>query len=363
MSFATPPIIERVMFYDWLDEKKYLVNPIERPYKERAKRADVIDRFNPWQSIHYLGHATELQVDDVDEVSGIKYKKGTIFKLDMHTRPQVIINGDSDATPELIDKNGGFLISKEKAFSIKDVKAQYKRHDSAEAVEKRSDAMYSAFYSAYYDTLVPQPDNPAFMKAQPLSYAAFYTFGWDEIKKKGFKSDSGLDQETLSYAVKAFMSYYDKLDNITFNTKKMSSKSDAAHVYASIRWDSWLYFASLMVGHHHNWSPAWYQTVLQINNCDLTGLDLTGKKGSTALALLCREWDQTNGAPAHPDKRLNKGQLGGSLIDQLFFLFDAAIQEPNKRFKSIFTESNGYFDNVYKFRLNQSKKNSISYFF
>lgn len=363
MSFAKPPEIKRVMFNDWVDEKKYRVNPIERPYKQRAKRADVIERFNPWQPTHYLGHATILQNDDVDEVSGIKYTKGTIFKLDMHTRPQVIINGDSDATPELIDQNGGFIISTENADSIKDVKRQYKQHDSSEAVEKRSDAMYSAFFSAYCDTLIPQPDNPAFMKAQPLSYAAHYTFGWDPVERTGFKTDSGLDQETLSYAVKEFMPYFDKLDNITFNTKKMSAKNDAAHVYSCIKWDSWLYFASLMTGHYHNWSPAWYHTVLKINDCDLSGLDLTGKKGSTAIALLCREWDQTNGAPAHPDKRLNKGQLGSALIDQLFFLFDTSINEPNKRFKSISSESAGYFDNFYKFRLNKGKKNNLSFFF
>ena len=60
MSFALPPKFVRVPFLDWIDEKKYHVNPIERPYKIRARRSDVIERFNPWQSIHYLGHSTTL---------------------------------------------------------------------------------------------------------------------------------------------------------------------------------------------------------------------------------------------------------------------------------------------------------------
>lgn len=363
MSFALPPQFIRVPFHEWVDEKKYRVNPIEREFKKRAERSDVIERFNPWQSIHYLGHATTLLNDDIDEVSGKKYKAGTVFKLDMHTRPQVILNGTSDATPELIDENGGFVIGTQTAESIKDVKEQYKQHDSAYAVEKRSDAMFSAFYSAYLDRDIPQPDNPAFMKSQPLSYAAHYTFGYDQKHKTGFISDSGLDQETLSYAVKEFMPYFDKLDNIDFNTKKIKQTGDAGNVYSAIKWDSWLYFASLMVGHRCNWSAAWYQTVLELNNCNLTGLDITGKKGSTALALLCREWDQSNGTPNHPDKRLNKGQLGSSLIDQLFFLFDMAINQPGRRFKSIASESAGYFDNFYKYRLSKNHRNTLDNFF
>ena len=363
MSFASPPEFIRVSFYDWIDEKKYLVNPIEREYKKRAKRSDVIERFNPWQSIHYLGHATTLLNDDIDEVSGKKYKSGTVFKLDMHTRPQVILNGDSDATPELIDSNDGFVIGTQTANSIMDVKKQYKQHDSASAVEKRADAVFSAFYSAYANLEVPQPDNPAFMKSQSLSYAAHYTFGYDQKTKKGFVSDSGLDQESLSYAVKEFREYFDKLDNITFNAKKIQKTGDAANVYSAIKWDSWLYFASLMVGHRYNWSPSWYQTILKINDCDLTGLDVTGKKGSTALALLCREWDQSNGTPNHPDKRLNKGQLGSALIDQLFYLFDMAINEPEKRFKSIVSDSAGHFDNFYKYRLAKNHKNTLDNFF
>ncbi len=363
MSISSPPEFDRVPFYDWIDEKKYLVNPIERPYKKRAKRSDVIERFNPWQSIHYLGHSTTLLNDDIDDVSGIKYKAGTVFKLDMHTRPQVIINGDSDATPELIDMNGGFVIGQQTAQNIKEVKKQYKQHDSTSAVEKRSDAMYSAFYSAYLDEDVPQPDNPAFMKSQPLSYAAHYTFGYDQKKKKGFISDSGLDQETLSYAVKSFMPYFNKLDNIDFNVRKIKQTGDAANVCSSIKWDSWLYFASLMVGHKHNWSPAWYQTVLEINNTNIDGLDLTGKKGSTAMSLLCREWDQSNKTPAHPDKRLNKGQLGSALIDQLFFLFDMAINEPEKRFKTVASESAGHFDNFYKYRLSKNHNNTLDNYF
>ena len=363
MSIALPPEFIRVPFYEWVDEKKYVVNPIERPYKKRAKRSDVIERFNPWQSIHYLGHCTTLMNDDVDEVSGIRYKKGTVFKLDMHTRPQVIINGDSDATADLIDKNGGFYIGKQVAQNIKEVKNQYKQHDSTGAVEKRSDAMFSAFYSAYLDENIPQPDNPAFMKAQPLSYAAHYTFGYDHKKREGFISDSGLDQETLSYAVKEFMPYFNQLDNIDFNLKKKKQTGDAANVSSSIKWDSWLYFASLMVGHKHNWSAQWYKTVLDINSTNLDGLDITGRKGSTALALLCREWDQSNAQQQHPDKRLNKGQLGSALIDQLFYLFDMAILQPDERFKTIASRSAGYFHNFYKYRLAKNHKNSLDGFF
>jgi len=363
MSIALPPEFIRVPFYEWVDEDKYVVNPIERPYKKRAKRSDVIERFNPWQSIHYLGHCTTLMNDDVDEVSGIKYKKGTIFKLDMHTRPQVIINGDSDATAELINKNGGFVIGRQVAQNIKEVKSQYKQHDSTGAVEKRSDAMFSAFYSAYLDENIPQPDNPAFMKAQPLSYAAHYTFGYDHKKREGFISDSGLDQETLSYAVKEFMPYFNQLDNIDFNLKKKKQTGDAANVSSSIKWDSWLYFASLMVGHKHNWSAQWYKTVLDINSTNLDGLDITGRKGSTALALLCREWDQSNAQQQHPDKRLNKGQLGSALIDQLFYLFDMAILQPDERFKTIASRSAGYFHNFYKYRLAKNHKNSLDGFF
>jgi len=363
MSIALPPEFIRVPFYEWVDEDKYVVNPIERPYKKRAKRSDVIERFNPWQSIHYLGHCTTLMNDDVDEVSGIKYKKGTVFKLDMHTRPQVIINGDSDATAELINKNGGFVIGRQVAQNIKEVKNQYKQHDSTGAVEKRSDAMFSAFYSAYLDENIPQPDNPAFMKAQPLSYAAHYTFGYDHKKREGFISDSGLDQETLSYAVKEFMPYFNQLDNIDFNLKKKKQTGDAANVSSSIKWDSWLYFASLMVGHKHNWSAQWYKTVLDINSTNLDGLDITGRKGSTALALLCREWDQSNAQQQHPDKRLNKGQLGSALIDQLFYLFDMAILQPDERFKTIASRSAGYFHNFYKYRLAKNHKNSLDGFF
>lgn len=363
MSIASHPKCFTVPFEDWIDEKKYLVNPIERPYKKRAQRSDVIERFNPWQTIHYIGHATELLNDDVDEVSGKKYKAGTVFKLDMHTRPQVIRNGDSDATPELINEEGGFIITQQTAKNIKEVKKQYKQHDSTSAVERRSDAMYSAFYSAYLDEDIPQPDNPAFMKSQPLSYAAHYTFGYDQKKKKGFISDSGLDQETLSYAVKSFMPYFNKLDDVDFNTKKIKQTGDAANVCSSIKWDSWLYFASLMVGHRHNWSAAWYQTVLEINNTNMDGLDLTGKKGSTAMSLLCREWDQSNKTPAHPDKRLNKGQLGSALIDQLFFLFDMAIDEPERKFKTITSISAGYFTNFYKYRLAKNHKNTLENFF
>ena len=363
MSIALPPEFIRVPFYEWVDEDKYVVNPIERPYKKRAKRSDVIERFNPWQSIHYLGHCTTLMNDDVDEVSGIRYKKGTVFKLDMHTRPQVIINGDSDATAELINKNGGFVIGRQVAQNIKEVKSQYKQHDSTGAVEKRSDAMFSAFYSAYLDENIPQPDNPAFMKAQPLSYAAHYTFGYDHKKREGFISDSGLDQETLSYAVKEFMPYFNQLDNIDFNLKKKKQTGDAANVSSSIKWDSWLYFASLMVGHKHNWSAQWYKTVLDINSTNLDGLDITGRKGSTALALLCREWDQSNAQQQHPDKRLNKGQLGSALIDQLFYLFDMAILQPDERFKTIASRSAGYFHNFYKYRLAKNHKNSLDGFF
>lgn len=363
MSFASPPEFNRVKFYDWIDEEKYRVNPIQRPHKIRAKRSDVISRFETWQPIHYLGHATTLLNDDIDEVSGIKYKAGTVFKLDMHTRPEVILNGDSNATPELIDANGGFVIGQESAQSIKDVKAQYRQHDSMNAVETRSDAMYSAFYSAYLDTNIAQPNNPAFMKSQPLSYAAHYTFGYDQKKRKGFISDSGLDQETLSYAVKEFMPYFDQLDHLTFNTRKIKNTGDAAKVCSSVRWDSWLYFASLMTGLRYNWSPRWYKTVLDINNTNLDGLDITGRKGSTALALICREWDQSNANPQHPDKRLNKGQLGSALIDQLFFLFDMAIEQPEERFKTIVSESKGYFDNFYKYRLAKNHKNSLDSFF
>ena len=363
MSFALPPKFIRVPFLDWIDEKKYHVNPIERPYKKRARRSDVIERFNPWQSIHYLGHSTTLLNDDIDEVSGIEYKAGTVFKLDMHTRPQVILNGDSDATPELIDANGGFVIGQQTAQSIKDVKKQYKQHDSTSAVEKRSDAMYSAFYSAYLDEDTAQPDNPAFMKSQPLSYAAHYTFGYDQKKRKGFISDSGLDQETLSYAVKEFMPYFNQLDNLNFNTKKIQQTGDAANVSSSIKWDSWLYFASLMVGYKHNWSAAWFKTVLEINNTNLDGLDITGRKGSTALALLCREWDQSNAQQQHPDKRLNKGQLSSALIDQLFYLFDMAIDQSEERFRTIASSSAGYFDNFYKYRLAKNHKNNLDGFF
>tara|TARA_B100001287_G_scaffold273303_1_gene276504 strand:+ start:376 stop:1473 length:1098 start_codon:yes stop_codon:yes gene_type:complete len=363
MSIALPPEFIRVPFYEWVDEKKYVVNPIERPYKKRAKRSDVIERFNPWQSIHYLGHCTTLMNDDVDEVSGIRYKKGTVFKLDMHTRPQVIINGDSDATADLIDKNGGFYIGKQVAQNIKEVKRQYKQHDSTGAVEKRSDAMFSAFYSAYLDENSPQPDNPAFMKSQPLSYAAHYTYGYDHKTKKGFISDSGLDQETLSYAVKAFMPYFDKLEPITFNTKKKKQIGDMGNVCSSVVWDSWLYFASLMVGHKHQWSDSWFKTVLDINNANLQGYDWTKRKGSTALALLVREWDQSNASQTHPDKRLNKGQLKTSLIDQLFYLFDMAIDEPNRLFKTVTSESKGYFENFYKFRLDKNHKNTLDGFF
>ena len=363
MSFALPPEFVRVPFLDWLDEKKYHVNPIERPYKKRARRSDVIERFNPWQSIHYLGHSTKLLNDDVDEVSGIKYKAGTVFKLDMHTRPQVILNGDSDATPELIDANGGFIIGQQTAQSIKEVKKQYKQHDSTSAVEKRSDAMYSAFYSAYLDEDTFQPDNPAFMKAQPLTYAAHYTFGYDQKKKEGFIRDYGLDQETLSYAVKEFMPYFNQLDNCTFNTRKIKQTGDAANVCSSIKWDSWLYFASLMVGHKHNWSAAWYKTVLDINNTNLDGLDTTGRKGSTALSLLCREWDRSNAKPQHPDRRVNRGQLKSAMVDQLFYLFDMAIIDPERRFKTIASESKDYFELSYKYRLAKNHKNSLDSFF
>ena len=201
------------------------------------------------------------------------------------------------------------------------------------------------------------------MKAQPLSYAAHYTFGYDHKKREGFISDSGLDQETLSYAVKEFMPYFNQLDNIDFNLKKKKQTGDAANVSSSIKWDSWLYFASLMVGHKHNWSAQWYKTVLDINSTNLDGLDITGRKGSTALALLCREWDQSNAQQQHPDKRLNKGQLGSALIDQLFYLFDMAILQPDERFKTIASRSAGYFHNFYKYRLAKNHKNSLDGFF
>ena len=357
---SLPPEDKRVLFNDWIDETKYHTNPIQREYKKRAERLDIIERFNPWQSIHWCGDATILLNDSIDENNGIVYPAGTTFKLDMHTRPLVILNGSiTNVNPKWIDDNGGFKIRMQKANDIPEVKKQYKQIDSQLAVEKRKDAMYSAFYNAYLNESVAQPDNPAFMKSQPLSYAAHYTFGEDKKNRTGFKSDSGLDQETLSHAVKMFMPAFDQLENITFNTKKKKSNKDMGNVGGCIKWDSWLMMATLMVGHSHNFDPAWFGTVVKINDCVLDGYDVTGKHGSTALGLICNEWNQNNSNCSHPDKRLNKGQLGSALIDQLFFLFDMAISEPNKRFKSIAGESSGYFDNYYKYKLQPDYINPI----
>ena len=58
-----------------------------------------------------------------------------------------------------------------------------------------------------------------FMFAQPLSYAAHYTFG-----SSVFPRDSGLDQDLLSKAVKAFIPAFDQLENTTFIIKQKKSQ-------------------------------------------------------------------------------------------------------------------------------------------
>lgn len=334
---------ENMGFDDWF--KGFKDNPLQRNTKKRASREDIKKRFKIFTEEHFEVHGTVLMNDDVDPISGKEYKAGTLFKVDGHTRPEVVANGDSDATPKDIDDAGGFSVTKTESQSIQEVKDRYKRHDSAEAVETRSDAVASAFRCAYDNRECAIPDNPMFMFSQPLSYAAHYTFGVTEFPK-----DSGLDQDLLSKAVKGFMPGFDMLENTSFKMKKTPASVIVNPGEENIVWDRWLSFAALTTGFFHNWNDAWFAAVTKINNCDLTGLQTRPGEGYTAVSLICHEWCQQRADNAKfEDKRLNKGQLGkkGGLTDYLFFLFDKAIQKPNERLSKF--KSKGFFDKVYKY--------------
>ena len=334
---------KNMCFDDWF--KGFGDNPLQRNTKERASREDIKKRFKTFTEEHFEVHGTILMNDDVDPVNGKEYKAGTEFKVDGHTRPEVVNNGDSNATPQDINEAGGFSVTITESENIQEVKDRYKRHDSAEAVEKRSDAVASAFRCAYANRDSAIPDNPMFMFTQPLSYAAHYTFG-----QKQFPKDSGLDQDLLSRAVKGFIPGFDMLENISFKMKKTPASVIVAPGQENIVWDRWLTFAALTTGFYHNWSDSWYLTVMRINNCDLTGLEKRDGEGSTALALLCHEWCQQRQDNAKfTDKRLNKGQIStkGGLNDYLFYLFDKAINKPNDRIENI--RCRGYWSKNYKY--------------
>ena len=330
-------------FDDWFNG--FGDNPLQRNTKERASREDIKKRFKTFTEEHFEVHGTILMNDDVDSVSGKEYKKGTKFKVDGHTRPEVVKNGDSDATPQDIDDANGFSVTITQSKSIQEVKDRYKRHDSAEAVEKRSDAVASAFRCAYANRDSAIPDNPMFMFSQPLSYAAHYTFGSTQFPK-----DSGLDQDFLSRAVKGFIAGFDMLENTSFKIKKTPASVIVAPGQENIVWDRWLTYAALSTGCYHNWSDSWYSTVMKINNCDFTGLKKRDGEGSTAIALICHEWCQQRQDNAKfEDKRLNKGQIStkGGLNDYLFYLFDKAITKPNERLENV--KCKGYWSKTYKY--------------
>jgi hypothetical protein len=325
-------------FGDWY--KGFETNPVQRDTVKRAQRQDIKDRFKTFNEEHFEVAGTTLVNDDVDEVSGKFYPAGTQFKVDGHTRPQVVNNGDSDITPKDIDEAGGFSATLTESQSIQEVKDRYKRHDSAEAVEKRSDAVASAFRCAYANKDCPIPDNPMFMFSQPLSYAAHYTFG-----PSIFPKDSGLDQDLLSKAVKAFIPAFDQLENTTFIIKQ--KKSNLGQIQENIVFDRWLSFATFSTGFFYNFNSAWYAAVMKINNCDLDGLAKRKGEGSTAVSLIANEWCQQR-TPHFDDKRLNKGNLKSQLIDQLFFLFDTAIRTPDKRIKEV-NKCKNFWKNNYKY--------------
>ena len=314
-----------IQFDNWY--RGFETNPVQRDTIKRAQRQDIKDRFKTFNEEHFEVAGTILTKDDKDEVSGKFYPAGTKFKVDGHTRPEVVNNGDSDITPKDIDDSGGFSATLTESESIQEVKDRYKRHDSAEAVEKRSDAVASAFRCAYANMDCQIPDNPMFMFSQPLSYAAHYTFG-----SSIFPKDSGLDQDLLSKAVKAFIPAFDQLENTTFIIKQ--KKSNLGQIQENTVFDRWLSFATFSTGFLHNFSSAWYAAVMKINNCDLSGLEKRKGEGSTAVSLIANEWCQQR-TPYFEDKRLNKGNLRSKLIDNLFFLFDTAIRTPDKRIKDI----------------------------
>ena len=326
-----------ILFDNWYND--FETNPVQRDTARRAQRQDIKDRFRTFSEEHFEVAATILTKDDKDEVSGKVYRAGTQFKVDGHTRAEVVYNGDSDITPKEIDDNDGFHATLTESESIQEVKDRYKRHDSAEAVEKRSDAVASAFRCAYANKDCHVPDNPMFMFAQPLSYATHYTFG-----SSVFPRDSGLDQDLLSKAVKAFIPAFDQLENTTFIIKQ--KKSNLGQIQENIVFDRWLSFATFSTGYFHNFSPSWYAAVMKINNCDLTGLAKRKDEGSTAVSLIANEWCQQR-TPFFEDKRLNKGNIRSKLIDNLFFLFDTAIRTPDKKIKDV--KCKNYWRDNYKY--------------
>lgn len=326
-----------IKFDNWY--RGFETNPVQRDTVKRAQRQDIKDRFKTFSEEHFEVAGTILTKDDKDEVSGKFYPAGTKFKVDGHTRPEVVNNGDSDITSKEIDDAGGFSVTLTESESIQEVKDRYKRHDSAEAVEKRSDAVASAFRCAYANKDCQIPDNPMFMFSQPLSYAAHYTFG-----SSIFPKDSGLDQDLLSKAVKAFIPAFDKLENTTFILKQ--KKSNLGQIQENIVFDRWLSFATFSTAFYYNFSSAWYSAVMKINNCDLSGLEKREGEGSTAVSLIANEWCQQR-TPYFEDKRLNKGNLRSKLIDNLFFLFDTAIRTPDKRIKDV--KCKNFWKNNYKY--------------
>lgn len=344
MSFATMvndvkrATHQDMKFNEWY--RGFETNPVQRDTDKRAQRPDIKARFKTFNEEHFEVAGTTLVKDDVDEVSGKFYPAGTQFKVDGHTRPEVVNNGDSDITPRDIDDAGGFCVTLTESENIQEVKDRYKRHDSAEAVEKRSDAVASAFRCAYANMDCPIPDNPMFMFSQPISYAAHYTFG-----PSIFPKDSGLDQDLLSKAVKAFIPAFDQLENTSFRIKQ--NRIGMGQIRENIVFDRWLSFATLSTGLFHNFSPAWYAAVMKINNCDLTGLEKRDGEGSTAISLIANEWCQQR-IPHFEDKRLNKGNLNSQLIDHLFFLFDTAITKPDKRIVGN-VKCKNYWKKTYKY--------------
>ena len=123
---------------------EWLCCPNQRDHDERSKEEKHQKRFRKRHPDHLEVNGVILSRDCTDHVTGKKYKKGTKFKVNGHTRDKCWELGVcEDGQPENVRIRWRYV------DSIDAVRAEFAVFDSAEPSEKVNDRIFGAYRNAF----------------------------------------------------------------------------------------------------------------------------------------------------------------------------------------------------------------------
>ena len=127
---------------EWRTEWKTC--PIQRDHDVRAREEKHQKKFRKRHPDHLQVNGVILSRDCIDEVTGVKYSKGTKFKTNGHTRDICWGNGVcEDGQPSHLKVNW------RPVDSISEVRKEFAVFDSSNDAEKSNDRIYGAYRNAF----------------------------------------------------------------------------------------------------------------------------------------------------------------------------------------------------------------------